>query len=401
MNIKATLISILLVLLASCDKMEITTSQADSFIKFYNTYPVFRGADVKEIPGKGFAVIGTVKSYTSGDQICLIRTDIYGNSIDSARYYGSSSDDEAFCLQVLEDHGLAILGSSTNPETGKKQVLFIKTDSVGNVEWSKLIGSSVNTVAYHFEISQSGSYIMAGYTESVKSLGLNKDIWLFGLDKEGNNIENWSSPRLIGGIYDDESSYLQLLGNGDIVLTGKTKSYPSTTYDHAYVIITNPIGGVKSFCWIESARDEEGRCIRILDESSFVIIGTSNYASSGNGTDIMFKKVTISAQSQEINWEKTFPSPGNDYGNSLIIKDNSLYMLVTTASTGTNTSIGLIETDLDGNDPYAVYFGNGTELSGNAFGITTDQGFIITGTNKHSDNDMSMALIKLKPDGTL
>jgi hypothetical protein len=398
---KITLISILLVLLASCDKMEISPSQADSFIKFYNTYPVFRGADVKEIPGKGFVLIGTVKSYTSGDQICLIRTDIYGNSVDSARYFGGPSDDEAFCLQVLEDHGMAILGSSTNPESGKKEVLFLRTDSVGNVVWSKLMGSAVNTEAYHFEVSESGSFIITGYTESLKSLGLNKDIWLFGLDKDGNNIENWSAPRLIGGIYDDVGNHLQLLPNGDIVLTGKTKSYPSTTFNHAFVIITNPIGGVKSFCWIESDRDEEGRCIRVIDENSFVIIGTSNYASSGNGTDIMLKRVTISAQSQEINWEKTYPGPGNDYGNSLIIKDNSMYLLVTTASTGTNTSIGLITTDLDGNDPHTVYFGNGTEMSGEAFGSTSDNGFIITGTNKHSDNDMSMALIKLKPDGTL
>jgi hypothetical protein len=392
-------LSLMLVLLAACDKMDISLSQADSFIKFYNTFAVFTGADVKEIPGIGFAIIGTVKSYTSGNQICLIRTDIYGNSIDSARYFGRSLDEEAYCLQVLEDNSLAILGSSVNPETGKEQVYFIKTDNEGNEIWSKFIGTTLNTEAYHFEVSPNGSFILTGYTESTKPGTPNKDIWLFGFDSQGQNIENWPSPKTIGGVNDDIGMYLQLLNNGNIVITGNTKSYPTTDFTHAFVIMTNPIGGVISLLELPSAQDEEGRCIRILDDNTFVLIGTSN--STETGKDIMLKKVTIGQQGQKINWEKTFPATGNDYGISLIIRDNSLYLLATVASAGVNTSIDLITTDLDGNNPSNTFFGNGTELSAKSFDVTSDNGFVIAGTNKHSDNDISLTMIKLKPDGTL
>jgi hypothetical protein len=403
---KVTFIFLLMILFASCDKMDITTSQTDSFVKFYNTFPVFTGADVKEIPGKGYAVIGTVNTYTSGSQICLIRTDQYGNSLDSARYFGRALDDQAYCLQVLNDHGLAILGSSVDPATGKKQAYFIRTDSVGNTLWFKFMGANtVNTEGYHFEVTPDGSFIMTGSTESIKSEGLNKDIWLFGMDSEGNNLANWSAPRLIGGVKDDVGTYLQLLGNGNIVITGMTKSYPSDTsktfYNHAFVIITNPIGGVNSFCWIASARDEEGTGIRILNDESFIVVGTSNYTDSGTGTDIMLKKVTITQLDQVINWEKTFGGIGNDFGNSLILRDNFLYMLVTNASAGTNSSIALLSTNLDGNNPVFSYIGEGTEMSGSSFSATSDNGFIIAGTNKHSDSNKSLALIKLKADGSL
>ncbi len=125
-------ILIWLVLLASCDKMDISPAQADSFIKFYNTFPVFTGSDVKEIPGRGYVILGTVTSNTEGKQICLIRTDLYGNSVDTARYYGGQLDQEACHIEVLSDHGFAILGQTIDA-SNKKAVLFIRTDSVGNV----------------------------------------------------------------------------------------------------------------------------------------------------------------------------------------------------------------------------------------------------------------------------
>ena len=117
---RSIFISIWLVLLASCDKMDISPAQAESFIKFYNTFPVFTGADAKEIPGQGYVMVGTVVSNTQGKQICLIRTDRYGNSIDSARYFGGPLDDQAYRVVVLEDHGLAILGSTVDTTTEKK-----------------------------------------------------------------------------------------------------------------------------------------------------------------------------------------------------------------------------------------------------------------------------------------
>jgi hypothetical protein len=398
---RGILISILLILLAACDKMDISPSQADSFVKFYNTYSVFSGADVKEIPGKGYAVIGTVESYTSGRQICLIRTDEFGNSLDSARYYGGSLDEQAYCLHLLDDAGYALLGSSTNPITSKKEVLFIRTDSTGNILWSRTISGTGNIEAFHFEVSPTGSFIMTGYADTLKSGVVDKDIWLFGLSANGNNIENWPRPRLIGGEKDDIGSYLQILSDGRIAITGQSNSYPSSLNSHAFVIITNSIGGVKIPFWIESATNEAGNCIRTVGDNGFIVVGTSASASSGSAREIMMKKVTITASNTQINWEKTYYTGGNNFGQRVIPDDNSLNLLVSIVSSGVNSSLALLTTNLDGSNPKFSFFGDGSQLTGNALEKTLDNGFIITGTNKHSDNNMSMVLIKLKSDGTL
>jgi hypothetical protein len=398
---QSILMTLALLLLAACDKMEITPSQADAFIKFYNTYPVFTGADVKEVPGKGFAMIGTVESYDAGSQICLFRTDELGNLLDSARYYGRSLNDRAYCLQLLEDNGFGILGSSINPLNELKEVYFIRTDSTGEVLWIRTFSGTGNIEASHFEVSQTGSFIMTGYAESARA-GLDKDIWLFGMDENGNNIESWPSPRLIGGIKDDVGTYLQLLDDGKIVITGQTRSYPSGTITgNAFILQTGPtgLGGILSP--IATTMDEIGNCIRVIDKNTFILAGTSNNTAAAAGNDIMLKKVVVSPTGLQVPWQRSFGSNGDDYGQRVIMSDNSLYLLVTSASSGINSSIAMIITDLNGNNEVNTSYGEGSQLSSSSFDMTSNTGFIIIGTNKHSDVDMSMALIRVRPEGTL
>jgi len=394
------LIYLVLLLTAACDKMDITPSQTESFIKFYNTYPVISGADVKEVPGKGYAMIGTVETSDASRLICLIRTDKYGNSIDSARYFGSSGTSQSYCLQVLDDDGFAILGSHVNV-SGKKEIYFIRTDSTGEVRWERTFSGSGDLEAYHVEVSTSGYFIMTGYAESDRS-GHDKDVWLFGIDGNGNNIENWPTPRIIGGSSDDIGNHLQILGDGKLVITGQTRSYPlGTLNNHAFVLRTGPTGLGAILSPIESLTDDVGNCIQVIDENQFLVTGTTKNTSSGSGDDIMLKKVAYSPGGLEVQWDGTIEVSGNDFGQKLIIINNYIYLLVTRASAGTNSSIGLITTDMNGILAREIYFGENTELTCGSFERTSDNGFIIIGTNKHSDNNMSIALIKVDPEGNL
>jgi hypothetical protein len=391
-------IFIWLVLLASCDKMDISPAQADSFIKFYNTFPVFTGSDVKEIPGKGYVILGTVTSNTEGKQICLIRTDLYGNSVDTARYYGTPLDEEATCIEVLKDHGFAILGQTTDANN-KKSVYFLKTDSLGNIEVEKTISGIapiVDIVPKNMKVDASGSFYIVGYGTSTKgNAPLNKNIWLYALDQQGNPV--WDLQRDIGfNPFDDVGNDLQLLSDGRIVITGTT-SYPDNKL-HAFMVRTAPNGLGASLFPIASAVDEEATCIQTIDENTFVLSGTTQTTTSSS--DIMMKKVMYTSTGLQVVWDNKYGN-GNDIGVCVILDGSNLHLLATTSSTGINTTITLITTDLEGGNAVYSEIGEGSQLSASSFYKTADNGFIIAGTNKHSENDQSMALIKLKSNGSL
>jgi hypothetical protein len=389
--------ALLTLLICSCDKEEISDIQADSFIKFYTNYPEFTAADVEQISG-GYAILGTASTYSAGTQLCLIRTDECGNAIDSACYYGRSLEDQAYCLKVLDDGGFAILGSSKNPSTGYIEVSFIRTNSTGDVQWNRYISEAGDVEAKHFETNDNGDFFMTGYCSSS---GKNNQIWLFAIDAEGNDL--WGSPKYHGLNYDDEGLHLQILSNGYLAITGRMESYSSgTLLSHAYVLITLENG--IPYDWFEiplSSGNEEGACIRVLDNNKYLVLGTSEIASTTGTTSasssIILRLVDLTAR--EVTWAQTYGSSGNNTGTRLINSSNAVHILGTTSITGNNTAITLLATDANGNEQTRFDFGLGSQLSASAFEQTPDGGFIIVGTNKHSENNIAVALIKTGSDG--
>jgi hypothetical protein len=242
----------------------------------------------------------------------------------------------------------------------------------------------------------SGSFYIVGYGTSTKgNAPLNKNIWLYALDQQGNPI--WDLQRDIGfNPFDDVGNDLQLLPDGRIVITGTT-TYPDNKM-HAFMVRTAHNGLGASLFPITSTVDEEANCLQTIDANTFIISGTAHTTASSS--DVMMKKVVYSAAGLNVVWDIKY-GEGNDQGVCVLLDQNNLHLLATTSSTGINTTISLITTDLEGGNPVYSEIGEGTQLSASTFEKTTDNGFIIAGTNKHSENDQSMALIKLKSNGLL
>jgi hypothetical protein len=281
----------LILVITSCDKMKISENQADSFIKYYINYPEFSAADVVQVNGSGYAILGTAGTYAAGTQLCLLRTDKYGNTIDTARFYGRSSDDQAYCLQVMADGGFAMLGSSRNPATDKLEVYFVRTDSVGNILWSSTIGGTGNVEAKHFEIDAQGSFIMTGYAE-ISGTETIKKIWLGALDKDGN--QPYWSPKIYPQ-KDSEGRHFQILNDGSFIITGITKNSPvpaEAMFAHAFILKTTSTGIISTMYYLPSLSDEEGNCIRILDDTHFLVLCTTKGVA---GTDITLNYVFLNA----------------------------------------------------------------------------------------------------------
>jgi hypothetical protein len=115
------------------------------------------GWDVIEAQDKGYAITGYSSEYLGGnlvmDNIILIKTDSNG-IIQWGKYYGgnSNSDDRAFCLMQNEDQGFLVAGVSSDNNT---DAFLLKTDSLGNTDCN---GYNLN---FHDSLYSSTFYLPA------------------------------------------------------------------------------------------------------------------------------------------------------------------------------------------------------------------------------------------------
>ena len=133
------ILSFFLLMYLSCDKIEITDKQADSFVKFYGGPSLDYGVDVRQTSNGGYAILGTITTPDKGTDMCLIITDKYGNSVYDTKYFGGYYDDKGICLNMLDDGGLILMGSYQDSISGSMDVFIVKTDNSGVTQWEKII----------------------------------------------------------------------------------------------------------------------------------------------------------------------------------------------------------------------------------------------------------------------
>src|SRR5262245_58801189 len=89
-----------------------------------------------ETPDSGYAFIGTSSSLGAGNSdIFLVKTNKIGD-IEWTRTFGDSLDEVGFSLLQSLDMGFVIAGHSTSYSAGNIQAMIIKTDSNGNIIWA-------------------------------------------------------------------------------------------------------------------------------------------------------------------------------------------------------------------------------------------------------------------------
>ena len=137
----------------------------------------------------GYALVGTTESFASGWKECwLIKTDDHGNK-EWDKTYGEENSDWAHSLILTSDGGFAIAGESDSFGAGGYDFWLIKTDSSGNIEWSRTYGGPERDSAESVIQTSDGGYVLAGLTQSYglvgSDLNLKSDIWLVRTTEQG------------------------------------------------------------------------------------------------------------------------------------------------------------------------------------------------------------------------
>ncbi len=111
----------------------------------------------------GYALCGGTDSFDIGmGDVYLIRTDSYGNLFWN-KTFGGASGDSGKAIVEDSDHGLLILGSSMSFNTEHTYKMYlIKTDEVGNEQWSKTYGMFMLAYGECIVRTSDGGYAIVG-----------------------------------------------------------------------------------------------------------------------------------------------------------------------------------------------------------------------------------------------
>jgi hypothetical protein len=79
-------------------------------------------------------------------------------------------------IQQTRDAGYTIISSTASYGSGKRDMLLIKIDSIGNKLWDKTFGGSDDDTGASVQQTSDDGYILAGTTSSFGAEG--RDAWL-------------------------------------------------------------------------------------------------------------------------------------------------------------------------------------------------------------------------------
>lgn len=141
------------------------TGYSNSLIKTYDNNLAFGGT-----------VINLQDTTNDGDAL-LVKLN---NNADTlwTRNYGGSGLDVANVAIGCSDSGYVLIGATNSFGSGQSDFYMVKTDSLGNFQWQKTFGTSLQEEAYSGINTLDGGYLLSGYQGS--------QLYIVKTDNNGN-----------------------------------------------------------------------------------------------------------------------------------------------------------------------------------------------------------------------
>lgn len=261
--------------------------------------------------------------------------------------YGGNYYDYCETIEQTADSGYIILGSTSSFGAGNSDVYLIKTDSLGNLKWSKTYGDLGVDYGKAIKQTTDDGYIIAGFTNSFDSSSY--DIYLIKINSLGDTL--WT--RTYGGDDWDQAYSVEQTLDGGYIITGSTYSYGLGDAD-VYLIKTNSFGDTLWTKTIGGLNEDVGKYIHLNSDGSYIITGFSNSFGSGDYDAYLIKL----NQSGATLWTKSIGSNLNEKSYSLAQTAGGGYILVGTSDNTTNNDTYIIGTNNNGDTLWTqTYYG--------------------------------------------
>ena len=295
-----------------------------------------------ELEDGSFVMAGfSISNTNSSKDLLIMKSDSEGN-IEWQTKHGGTSDEIANSIGITNDGGFIIVGEITNENTGNSLCYLIKLNNIGGFEWEGSFGGSLNDQGFSIVPVNDGGFVITGVTRSQNDSS--GDLWLFKVNNTGEML--WE--KTYGGENFEAGRSLQQTADNGYIIIGHTESYGNGNND-AYLLKTDSEGNeLWSRTYGGSGTDQGRHIAETLDQGHIISGYTDSYGSMG-GFNFWLIKTDLNGN---LEWQEYYGGNGDDRAFCGIQASDGGYAIAGQTNTGSSTGVDilLVKTDDIGND---------------------------------------------------
>ncbi|MEA3505680.1 MAG: T9SS type A sorting domain-containing protein [Bacteroidota bacterium] len=304
--------------------------------------------------------------------------------------YSGGLFDWAWQVQQTIDGGYIMVGDTESAGAGSFDVGVIKTDENGVTEWSKTYGGLYEDRGQSIQLTDDGGYIIAGTTASYGVGGY--DIWLIKIDSQGEEL--WS--KTFGGTSWDWGYYVEQTFDGGYIITGCKDPGSYSIWD-VFLIKTDSQGNTM---WTKTYGGDSydvAHCVNQTSDGGYILTGYT-YSYGAGSSDMWLIKTD---ENGNMEWNNTFGDTEPEHGYSVVQSENEYIVAGYTKSYGEGDyDVWLVKTDSEGNEIWSKTYGGVEDDRSFSIQNTADNNFVVAGfTSSFGAGNYDMWLLKIDNAG--
>ena len=350
------------------------------------------GMDVEQTADGGYLVIGETRSRgAGGSDFWLIKTDRLGE-LEWSATYGGTDDDWGYDLDLLPDGGAIIVGTTKSAGAGGSDVWLLRVDDVGTLLWERTFGGTDNDQGYHVDQDYDGGFILSAETYSFGAG--NSDGWLVKTDQSGDMIwEKTYGTRGMERVY-----WVTALRDSSYIVTGRSDTLNALREEPDLLLFKVDLTG--TLLWQKHyilGNFAVGRSVVETAAGDYVVAGFSR--GTNYGEDIWFLKTDSDGQ---LLWDQVFSGSADDKASAVALTDDGGYIITGLSQSYVHGLYDgfLIKTDGQGEIEWNHFYGGGSWDVGRAVQQTREGNYIVTGGSQSvGPGDVELWLFLTDRDG--
>jgi len=357
-----------------------THAQSIMFQKVYGGAGSDWGASVQQTSDMGYILTGYGTSFSSSDDIYLIKTDVNGDTLWTRVLGSPATSEQAGSVQQTADGGFVMVGGYLNGGYG--DVYLLKTNSNGIIQWTKVyINPNKSEGGTSVKQTTDGGYIIAGGSEDNGG-----DVYVIKTNPNGDTT--WT--KNYGGTDVETGSSIQQTNDGGYIVAGYTRSFGAGLED-VYLIKTDSNGDTVWTKTYGGSNYDKGYSVQKIISGGYIIVGTTKSFGPANNNVYLIK----TDSNGDTLWTKIIGNGINAFGLSGQPTTDGGYIITGGMSPSGYNNAYLVKTDSNGDTLWTKTYGGTRTEEGHCVQQTADGGYILAGiSDSYPLFDLNIYLVK-------